>query len=124
MQLGGGFSFAGVDLAINIAFSQYGPLLASVSAPVAVPLDPFGILWLQSVTGSLNFGAGFSTIDSIIGFVELTRAGQLIVNVTFQPMVVYPLVAVLYFALCWPLSLVALRLERRIDAALGVKQHS
>ena len=42
---------------------------------------------------------------------------------TFQPMVVYPLIAVLYFALCWPISLAALRLERRIDAALGIKQH-
>ena len=39
-------------------------------------------------------------------------------------MIVYPLVAVLYFVLCWPISLVALRLERRIDAALGIKQHS
>ena len=64
-----------------------------------------------------------TSIASIIGFVELTRAGQLIVNVTFQPMIVYPIVAVLYFALCWPISLAALRLERRIDAALGIKQH-
>jgi len=64
-----------------------------------------------------------TSIASIIGFVELTRAGQLIVNVTFQPMIVYPLVAVLYFALCWPMSLVARRQERRIDAALGIAQH-
>ena len=64
-----------------------------------------------------------TSIAAIIGFVELTRAGQLIVNVTYQPMIVYPLVAVLYFALCWPISLTALRLERRIDAALGIKQH-
>jgi polar amino acid transport system permease protein len=64
-----------------------------------------------------------TSIASIIGFVELTRAGQLIVNVTFQPMVVYPLVAVLYFSLCWPLSLMALRLERRIDVAIGIKEH-
>ena len=46
-----------------------------------------------------------TSIAAIIGFVELTRAGQLIVNVTFQPMVVYPIVAALYFAVCWPLSL-------------------
>jgi polar amino acid transport system permease protein len=63
-----------------------------------------------------------TSIASIIGFVELTRAGQLIVNVTFQPMIVYPIIAVLYFALCWPLSLAALRLEGRIDAALGIGQ--
>jgi polar amino acid transport system permease protein len=63
-----------------------------------------------------------TSIASIIGFVELTRAGQLIVNVTFQPMVVYPIIAVLYFALCWPLSLASLRLERRMDVALGIAQ--
>jgi polar amino acid transport system permease protein len=57
-----------------------------------------------------------TSVAAIIGFVELTRAGQLMVNVTFQPMTVYPLVAVMYFALCWPLSLLALRLARRIDA--------
>lgn len=56
-----------------------------------------------------------TSVAAIIGFVELTRAGQLMVNVTFQPMIVYPVVAALYFAVCWPLSLLALRLERRIE---------
>jgi polar amino acid transport system permease protein len=64
-----------------------------------------------------------TSIAAIIGFVELTRAGQLIVNVTFQPMLVYPIVAALYFAVCWPLSLVSRSLERRIDADLGIKRH-
>jgi polar amino acid transport system permease protein len=44
-------------------------------------------------------------------------------NTTFKPMIVYPIVAALYFILCWPLSLLAQTLERRIDAALGLKQH-
>jgi polar amino acid transport system permease protein len=56
-----------------------------------------------------------TSIASIIGFVELTRAGQLMVNVTFQPMLIYPLVALMYFAICWPISLLSLRLERRLD---------
>jgi len=64
-----------------------------------------------------------TSIAAIIGFVELTRAGQLIVNVTFQPMIVYPVVAALYFAVCWPLSLLSRSLERRIDADLGIKRH-
>ena len=64
-----------------------------------------------------------TSIAAIIGFVELTRAGQLMVNVTFQPMVVYPLVAALYFALCWPLSLLSRFLEKGIDANLGVRRH-
>ena len=64
-----------------------------------------------------------TSIAAIIGFVELTRAGQLMTNTTFKPMIVYPIVAALYFILCWPLSLLAQRLERRIDAALGAKKH-
>ena len=57
-----------------------------------------------------------TSVAAIVGFVELTRAGQLMVNVTFQPMVVYPIVALLYFLVCFPLSSAAGRLERRIDA--------
>jgi polar amino acid transport system permease protein len=64
-----------------------------------------------------------TSIAAIIGFVELTRAGQLMVNVTFQPMIVYPAVAALYFVVCWPLSLLSRSLERRIDADLGIKRH-
>ena len=64
-----------------------------------------------------------TSIAAIVGFVELTRAGQLMVNVTFQPMVIYPLVAAIYFALCWPLSRLSHSLERRIDAGLGIKRH-
>jgi polar amino acid transport system permease protein len=55
-----------------------------------------------------------TSVAAIVGFVELTRAGQLMVNVTFQPMVVYPIVALLYFAICFPLSEAAARLERRL----------
>ena len=104
-------------------------------AAAAIPLAPLArlryVILPQAFRIAIPPTVGFlvqlikgTSIASIIGFVELTRAGQLIVNVTFQPMIVYPIVAALYFALCWPLSLAALRLERRIDAALGIKQHS
>lgn len=63
-----------------------------------------------------------TSIASIIGFVELTRAGQLMNNVTFKPMIVYPIIAGLYFLLCWPLSILSQLLERRIDASLGIKR--
>lgn len=64
-----------------------------------------------------------TAIASIIGFVEVTRAGQIIVNVTFEPMLVYPIVAALYFALCWPLSAASEFLERRIDVRAGGLRH-
>jgi polar amino acid transport system permease protein len=48
--------------------------------------------------------------------VELTRAGQLMTSVTFDPMTIYPLVAALYFFICWPLSLASGMLERKLGA--------
>lgn len=57
-----------------------------------------------------------TSLASIIGFVELTRAGQIVNNATFDPFKVFGLVAVLYFVICWPLSIVARRMERRYAA--------
>lgn len=58
-----------------------------------------------------------TALASVIGFIELTKAGTMITNATFQPFVVYSCVALLYFALCFPVSLYARRLERRIHGA-------
>ena len=65
-----------------------------------------------------------TAVASIIGFVVMTRSGQLMTNATFQPMTVYPIVAGLYFALCWPLSVWSQHLEKRLRVAnaLGRKQ--
>ena len=58
-----------------------------------------------------------TSLASIIGFVEMTRAGQIINNATFEPFTVFGLVAVFYFILCWPLSIAARRMERRFSRA-------
>ena len=63
-----------------------------------------------------------TSVAAIIGFVELTRAGQLMTNVTFQPMTIFPIVALLYFIMCWPLSRLGKMLERRLDVRRGVTQ--
>jgi polar amino acid transport system permease protein len=60
-----------------------------------------------------------TSLAAIIGFVEVTRSGQIINNVTFQPLIVFSVVAAIYFFLCWPLSLLAARMERRHAAALS-----
>ncbi|MBB5213625.1 polar amino acid transport system permease protein [Parapusillimonas granuli] len=60
-----------------------------------------------------------TSLAAIIGFTELTRAGQIINNATFQPMLVFSVVAVIYFVLCWPLSLLAARLERKLALSLA-----
>ena len=60
-----------------------------------------------------------TSLAAIIGFTEVTRAGQIINNATFQPLIVFSVVAAIYFLLCWPLSLLAARMERRQAAALS-----
>ena len=60
-----------------------------------------------------------TSLAAIIGFAEITRAGQIINNATFQPLIVFSVVAAIYFALCWPLSLIATRMERRQAASLS-----
>lgn len=58
-----------------------------------------------------------TSLASIIGFTEVTRAGQIMNNTTFQPLLVFAIVASIYFALCWPLSLLAAHMERRFATA-------
>ena len=55
-----------------------------------------------------------TSLASAVGFVELTRAGQLINNSTFQPFITFSVVALVYFALCYPLSAISHRLETRL----------
>ena len=58
-----------------------------------------------------------TSLASIIGFVELTRAGQIINAATFKPMIVYCVVAACYFVICFSLSQLSLRLEKRLHVA-------
>lgn len=58
-----------------------------------------------------------TAVTSIIGFTELTKTGGMIANATFEPFLIYGLVALGYFLLCFPLSLGARYLERRLHVA-------
>ena len=58
-----------------------------------------------------------TALTSIIGFVELSKAGTIVTNATFQPFTVYGLVGLIYFALCWPLSKSSQFLERKLNVA-------
>jgi len=60
-----------------------------------------------------------TSLAAIIGFTEITRAGQIINNATFQPLYVFSTVAAIYFFICWPLSLLAARMERNRARALA-----
>ena len=58
-----------------------------------------------------------TSLASIIGFVELTRAAQVINNAVFQPFTIFGLVALTYFIVCWPLSLYSRRMEQKLALA-------
>ena len=55
-----------------------------------------------------------TALASVIGFIELTKAGTMITNATFRPITVYACVALMYFLLCWPVSAASRHLERSL----------
>jgi polar amino acid transport system permease protein len=54
-----------------------------------------------------------TSLASIIGFIELTRTGQIITNITYDPFFVYGLVALIYFVICSSCSIWGRSLERK-----------
>jgi polar amino acid transport system permease protein len=58
-----------------------------------------------------------TSLASVIGFVELVRAGQMVNNATFRSFAVFGLICVVYFAICFPLSWVSRRLEGRLHVS-------
>lgn len=77
----------------------------------------------QAARMSLPPTVGFSVqvvkgtaLTSIIGFVELTKAGVALNNATFRPFFVFFIVCLIYFALCFPLSATARHFEKRLRA--------
>src|SRR4029078_11389846 len=91
---------------------RYGQQLRLVILPQAlrIAVPPTVGFLVQLLKGT--------SLASIIGFVELTRAAPGVHHATFRPFTVYALVAVIYFTLCWPLSRLADRLERRLGRHL------
>jgi polar amino acid transport system permease protein len=82
-----------------------------------VVLPQAGRLAIAPTVGFLVQVIKGTALASVVGFVELTKAGTMITNATFQPFLVYGCVALLYFALCFPIS----HYSRVIEAKLHVK---
>ncbi|MGG7579895.1 amino acid ABC transporter permease [Rhizobium sp. Nf11,1] len=58
-----------------------------------------------------------TSLAAIVGFIELTRAGQIISNQTYRPLLVFGIVGMVYFIICWPLSHIGSGLEKRMAKA-------
>jgi polar amino acid transport system permease protein len=85
----------------------------------------FDVIMPQAFKLSLPATVGFlvqllkgTSLAAIVGFIELTRAGTIVSNQIYKPLLVFAVVGAMYFIMCWPLSLWGRRLERRM--ATGV----
>lgn len=58
-----------------------------------------------------------TSLTALIGFVELTRAAQIMTAATFAPLQVYLTAAAIYFVICYGLSHLSHVLERRLHVA-------
>jgi len=97
---------ASACLAMN-RFQQMRHIVLPQALRIAIPPTVgFGV---QIIKGT--------AVTSIIGFVELSKAGTIITNATFQPFIVFGLVGLMYFVLCWPLSKYSQFLERKFNVA-------
>ena len=87
-------------------FQQYAYVVLPQAMRIAIP--PTVGFMVQIVKNT--------SLASVIGFVELARAGQIVNNSTFEPFVIFSCVAAIYFALCYPLSVASRYLERKAHA--------
>jgi len=85
-------------------FGQYLHVVLPQAARIAIP--PTVGFMVQVVKNT--------SLASVIGFLELSRAGQVVNNSTFQPFTVFLVIALMYFALCYPLSLASRYFERKL----------
>lgn len=63
-----------------------------------------------------------SSVVSAIGLTDLTRVGWLVVQRVPNGLLVFAIVGIAYFVVCYPLILLARRLERHMSAAHGEVQ--
>ncbi len=94
--------------ALGLSFAEQ---LRHVIVPQAVRISiPPTVGFLVQLIKNTSLGA-------VIGFVELTREGQLTTGATYRPFTVYIVVAAIYFAMCFPLTQWSRRLERTLHVA-------
>lgn len=95
------------EAAKSLSFNYFQQLIL-VILPQAVRVS------IPSTVGFLVQVIKGTSLASAIGFVELARSATNITNVTFQPFFVYLVTAVLYFCICFPISVLSRKLERSL----------
>lgn len=79
------------------------------------------VIFPQAMKVAVAPGIGFlialvkaSSLVSVIGFVDLTRAGRIVATLNHQPLTTFVVVAAFYFAISYPISLLGKWYERRL----------
>ena len=88
---------------------SYGKSMRKVILPQAIRT------MIPSIINQFIISLKDTSILSVIGFPELTKAGNIIVGNTFKALQVWGIVAVMYTVVIITLSRVAKRIERRIN---------
>ena len=84
----------------------------------------FNVVLPQAIRISVAPTVGFlvqlvknTSLAALIGFIELTRASQIISGATFAPLPVFLSAAAIYFVICFSISQLSQKLERRLRVA-------
>ncbi|MGV8895172.1 MAG: amino acid ABC transporter permease [Rhodoglobus sp.] len=94
-------------------------------AATALGLNYFtSLIWVvmpQALKMAVPPGIGFlialvkaSSLVSVIGFVDLTRAGRIVTTINQEPLTTFLVVALLYFIISFPISLFGSWAERKL----------
>lgn len=73
---------------------------------IGLPLDPF-------TAGVIVLSVYPSALVSVLGYVELLRASQILITRTQEPFLILAIAGAFYFALSYPISRYAAALEKR-----------
>lgn len=95
-------------LALGLKFRQ---VLTAIVIPQAIRRI------IPPAVGQFTILVKDTSIASAIGFFEMTRAGQHVVERTLAPFEIFTLVGMLFFVICYAGSRASRRLERRLSGA-------
>lgn len=110
-------TFTDWDIIRNLLLAGRWTVLLSLVAFVGGAAVTLPLLLLRLTVGFAVQVIKGTALASIIGFIELTKAGTMLTNVTYQPFKVFALVALGYFILCYPLSRYSRYLETKFNAS-------
>ena len=70
---------------------------------------------LPSLVGFIIGLVKDSSLVSVIGYVDLTKQGKIVANLTMQPMITFLYVGLINFVICFSLSKLENRIEKRMN---------